>query len=71
MLCVRAPELEKRLNQLAALTGRTKSHFVRVALETYFSKQEVSIPIFVAQRAENVEMKCNSGREASEHFNDA
>ena len=37
MLCVRAPELEIRLTILAKLSGKTKSHYVREALEHYLA----------------------------------
>lgn len=40
MLCVRAPKLEKQLKELAQVTGKTKSHFVRTALEGYLREQE-------------------------------
>ena len=36
MLTVRLePELEARLNELAEATGRSKSHYVRLALEEF------------------------------------
>ena len=45
------PHLEKRLNDLAALTGRTKSYYIRKAIEEYIDDME---DIYVAeQRLEN------------------
>jgi predicted DNA-binding protein len=38
MLCVRAPVLEKHLVRLCQATGKTKSHYMRLALETLFSE---------------------------------
>lgn len=40
MLCVRAPQLEKRLVHLVQLTGETKSHYVRVALQALLEALE-------------------------------
>ncbi len=50
MLCVRAPLFEKRLEQLSKATGKTKSYFVRSALELLFGgiieeKEEKEEPI--------------------------
>lgn len=42
MLCVRAPSLERRLIILARLTGKTKSHYVRLALEALFEEMNKS-----------------------------
>lgn len=39
MLCVRAPLLERRLVRLAKKTGKTKSYFVRTALELFLHVQ--------------------------------
>lgn len=41
MLCVRAPVLEKHLNRLSQATGKTKSHYMRLALETFFSELQL------------------------------
>lgn len=38
MLCVRAPIFEKRLITLSQLTGKTKSHYVRLALQALFNE---------------------------------
>ena len=35
MINVRASVLEERLNVISKMTGKTKSHFVRMALQTY------------------------------------
>ena len=35
MINVRACVLEERLNRLSKVTGKTKSHFVRMALQKY------------------------------------
>ena len=41
MLAIRLPEdLDKRLTELAERTGRTKSHYVRAALEEYLDDLE-------------------------------
>ena len=41
MLAVRVPEaIENRLDKLAKLTGRPKSFYVRLALETHLDKIE-------------------------------
>lgn len=38
MLCVRAPSLEKHLARLSQITGKTKSHYMRLALEALFTE---------------------------------
>ena len=43
MLCVRAPKLEKRLIKLAKITGKTKSYYVRTALEIYLNEQQEEV----------------------------
>lgn len=40
MINVRAPDLEKRLNNLVAVTGKTKSYYVKQALENFLEEQE-------------------------------
>lgn len=40
MICVRAPNLETRLEALTKATGKTKSSFVRAALEIFLPEQE-------------------------------
>jgi len=40
MINVRAPLLESRLDNLAKTTGRTKSHYVKAALEAFLDEQE-------------------------------
>ncbi len=41
MLAVRLPpDLERRLNELAQKTGRTKSYYARAALESYLEDLE-------------------------------
>lgn len=40
MICVRAPELETRLEALTKATGITKSSVVRAALEIFLPEQE-------------------------------
>ena len=40
MINVRAPEIEKRLEKLAQITGRTKSYYVKAALESFLNEQE-------------------------------
>jgi len=42
MINVRAAALEVRLNELSRITGRSKSYFVRVALQTYLDRQSVT-----------------------------
>jgi predicted DNA-binding protein len=39
MINVRASVLEARLKELARITGKSKSHFVRVALQAYLDGQ--------------------------------
>ena len=43
MLCVRAPAFEERLVFLAKRTGKSKSYFVRLALQTLFREMDKSI----------------------------
>lgn len=38
MLCVRAPSLEEHLARLSQVTGKTKSHYMRLALERLFAE---------------------------------
>lgn len=38
MLCVRAPSLEEYLTRLSQTTGKTKSHYMRLALEKLFAE---------------------------------
>jgi RHH-type rel operon transcriptional repressor/antitoxin RelB len=40
MINVRVPELEERLDKLAELTGRTKSYYVKQALQAFLDEQE-------------------------------
>ena len=40
MINVRAPELESRLDNLSKKTGRTKSYYVKAALESFLDEQE-------------------------------
>lgn len=58
MIAVRVPEeLEKRLDRLARLTGRTKTYYVREAIEDHLDDLEE------AYLAEKVLKKIRSGRE--------
>ncbi len=48
MIAVRmAPEIEERLARLARLTGRTKTYYVREALELHLSEME---EVYLAER---------------------
>lgn len=53
MLCVRAPKLEKQLNELTQTTGKTKSYYVRMALEWYLndhkSTMQATFPCFIEE----------------------
>ncbi len=58
MIAVRVPEeLETRLDRLAQLTGRTKTYYVREAIEEHLDDLED------AYLAEKVLAKVRSGRE--------
>lgn len=58
MIAVRVPEeIETRLNRLAKLTGRTKTYYIREAIETHLDDLED------AYLAEQVLENIRSGRE--------
>lgn len=54
MLTVRLdPELEEQLNELAAATGRSKSHYVRQAIEEFLEdRADYLLAISVLERNE-------------------
>lgn len=72
MLCVRAPVLEKRLLDLSNVTGKSKSHYVRLAilmfLEQIPSDEEPGkigrIPSGVPQMFPESNLLDKTGREA-------
>lgn len=49
MLCVRAPHLEKQLVELVRLTGKTKSHYVRAALQAFLNALDHYEPRYVSE----------------------
>lgn len=55
MLAVRLdPETEKKLNRLAHETGRSKSHYVRQAIESYLEeREEYLLALAVLERDES------------------
>lgn len=58
MLVIRLPEeTEARLNNLAAITGRTKSYYAREAIERYLNEME---DVYLA---ESVLERVRSGKE--------
>lgn len=57
---VRLPEAtEKRLNELAAKTGRTKAYYIREAIEAYIEDME---NVYLAEKAYETFVK--SGKDA-------
>jgi RHH-type rel operon transcriptional repressor/antitoxin RelB len=65
MIAVRVPEeIEMRLDRLAKLTGRTKTYYVREAIEDHLDDLEE------AYLAEKVLEKVRSGREKLIPFED-
>lgn len=58
MLCVRAPAFEERLIFLTERFGKTKSYYVRLALQNLFDEMDKSIDLMPVEFLPAPSMDC-------------